>query len=73
MPLAAFAPVHDPEAVQDVGLLVADQDKVEDPPTVVDIGLAVILTTGGGGKLTVKGMLLTVVVPPELVHDKPYR
>ena len=73
MPLAVLAPAHEPLAVQDVGLLVALQDNVDELPTVVEIGFAFIVTTGAGGKVTVSGILLTVVVPPLFAQDKLYK
>ena len=73
MPLLALAPTQEPLAVHDVGLFVADQEIVEELPDVIDIGLAVIVTTGAGGKLTTSGIFVTLVVPPAFVQDRPYK
>lgn len=54
LPLAAFVPLHDPPAVQLVGLFVADQPMVELEPAVILFGDTLIVTTG----------LVTVVPPP---------
>ena len=39
LPLVAFVPVQPPEALQDVAL-VEDQESVDDPPEVIDVGEA---------------------------------
>ena len=72
VPLALFAPLQLPLAVQLVGLLVADHDKFEFPPTETEMGLALRLTTGFGGFETVRGMLLAYPVPPALVQLRLY-
>jgi len=46
-----------PLPVQEVGLLVAAQLTVADFPVVIEIGLTLIETDGGLGKLTVSGIL----------------
>jgi hypothetical protein len=57
LPLAALLPVHLPLAVQDVGLFVADQVIVAEPPTLIEIGLIDKFTTGAAGATTCRGML----------------
>ena len=47
MPDVALAPLHAPDAVHEVALVV-DHDKVEDEPDVIDVGEAEIVTVGGG-------------------------
>lgn len=47
VPEIAFAPVHAPEAVQLVAF-VADHERVDDWPVVIEVGVAVKVTTGGG-------------------------
>jgi hypothetical protein len=51
-PLVAFAPDHAPEAVQ-LSALVDDQLSVEAAPLAIVAGLAVIVTVGGRGAVTV--------------------
>jgi len=46
-PLVGLLPDQPPEAVQDVAF-VADQFKVEVPPLITELGLAVRLTAGAG-------------------------
>jgi hypothetical protein len=46
VPLVPFAPVHEPEAVQDVGLLVADQLIVAALPVPMLVGFTAIVITG---------------------------
>jgi hypothetical protein len=48
VPLVALLPLHPPEAVQDVAL-VLDQVSVEEPPAKTVVGLAEIATVGGVG------------------------
>jgi hypothetical protein len=59
-----LAPLQSPLAVHELGLLVADHVKFELPPVVVDIGLALIVTTGTGGMVTVRATLFVKPVPP---------
>lgn len=73
LPLADLAPTQSPEAVQEVGLLVALQVRVELPPVVIEIGLAASDTTGAAGIVTCTAMLLAKPVPPALVQDRLYR
>ena len=47
VPLIASAPLHPPDAVQEVAL-VEDQDSVELPPFATVLGLALRLTVGAG-------------------------
>ena len=47
VPLVAFVPLHPPEAVHEVAL-VEDQVTVEILPDVMLVGLAEIVTVGGG-------------------------
>jgi hypothetical protein len=47
VPLVAFVPLHPPEAVHEVAL-VEDQVTVEMLPDVMLVGLAEIVTVGGG-------------------------
>ena len=61
VPLVGFAPVHPPEAVHEVAL-VEDQVTVETLPDVMLVGLAEIVTVGGG---VVGGGILPPEVPPE--------
>jgi len=68
VPPADLAPTQSPEAVHEVGLLVALQLNVELPPAVIEIGLAESETTGAAGILTIRAMLLAKPVPPELVQ-----
>jgi hypothetical protein len=69
VPLVLFAPVQPvPPAVQDVGLFVALQLIFALLPVVMDIGLALIVTTGAGGLVTVRGTLFWYPVPPALVQ-----
>jgi hypothetical protein len=72
VPLLALEPPQSPLAVQEVGLLVALQDKVELPPVVTDIGLALKLTCGAGGIVTAKFTFFIKPVPPALVQDRLY-
>jgi hypothetical protein len=51
-PLRALVPDHPPEAVQEVALL-ADHVRVELPPLVTVLGLALMLTVAVGCALTV--------------------
>ena len=46
LPLAAFDPLHDPPAEQELGLFVADHAMVAVPPVVIELGVKDILTTG---------------------------
>jgi hypothetical protein len=48
LPEVVLVPVHAPEATQEVALA-EDQVRVEDPPLVTDVGLAVSDTVGAGG------------------------
>jgi hypothetical protein len=73
VPLALFDPVQSPEAVQEVGLLVALQINDELEPFVVVIGLAVNDTTGGGGRVTLRVTLLAKPVPPSFEQVKVKR
>ena len=57
VPLLDFAPLQSPLALQEVGLLVALQVRVELLPDVTEIGFELKFTTGAGGKLTVSGTL----------------
>jgi hypothetical protein len=68
VPLLAFAPLQLPLAVHDVGLLVADQLRLLLPPVVTEMGLALRVTTGFGGLVTVSGTLLAYPVPAALVQ-----
>jgi hypothetical protein len=47
VPLAALRPDHAPEAVQEIAVLL-DQVRVEDPPTLTELGLAWMVTSGVG-------------------------
>jgi hypothetical protein len=66
-----LVPVHAPEATQDVAS-VDDQVSVEDPPLVIDVGLAASDTvgTGAGGAPTVT-VVEVLAVPPSPVHASP--
>lgn len=54
--------------VQLVGLLVAVQVMVADWPAVIEIGLTLIDTTGGGGNDTVSGTFFWNPVPPSFMQ-----
>ena len=71
VPLALFAPLQLPLAVQLVGLLVADQLSVELAPVPIAVGLKLIDTTGGLEALpdAAVTLVLAVPVPPALTHD----
>ena len=47
-PPTALLPLQAPLAVQEVGVLVADQVIVDDAPAAREVGLALIVTTGTG-------------------------
>jgi hypothetical protein len=51
-PLSPLAPVQSPEAAHELALL-DDHESVEAPPLAIDAGLAVKLTVGAGGGVTV--------------------
>jgi hypothetical protein len=72
VPLAALDPLQSPLAVHEVGLLVTLQVKVELLPVVTDIGLALKLITGAGGRATVSATFFIKPLPPALVQDKLY-
>ena len=73
LPLVVLAPVQSPDAVQDVGLFVADQVSLDVWPVVTVAGVAERVTTGlvidGGGAGVFGAFAVTVTealpVPPE--------
>jgi len=71
-PFVAFAPDQSPLAVQAVGLFVADHDSVELPPAVIAIGLALKLTTGAGGNVTLTVAERVALCPDVFVHTILY-
>ena len=66
LPKVALEPDHPPEAVQVVAF-VEDQESVEAPPLVTDVGLAASDTAGTGGGA---GSELSSAVPPPQA-DRP--
>jgi hypothetical protein len=74
-PATDCPPLHDPLAVHEVGLFVADHEIVELPPVPMLVGLAEIVTTGEADGPPPPATLATTAVlaepvPPEFVHDK---
>lgn len=69
VPLADFAPVHAPDAVQLVALVVVHVS-VELLPVVIDVGFAVSVTVGAGGAAVTVTMVEAGVLPPAPVHVK---
>ena len=67
LPLAALEPLQEPPAVQELGLLVADQVIVELLPVFIEVGLTEIVMTG-------IAMTVTVVeaepLPAPLLQDR---
>jgi hypothetical protein len=70
VPLVALAPVQSPLAVQDVGLLVADQVSVELLPDEIAIGLALNETIGAAGIVTFTVAVRVVLCPESFVHTR---
>lgn len=66
-PLVALLPVHAPDAVHDVAL-VLDHVSVEDPLYATDVELALKVDVGGAAATT--RVTLWLALPPEPVHDK---
>ena len=64
VPLADLLPLQSPLAVQEVGLLVTDQLRFELLPVLIEMGLALIETTGAGGSDTVTVAVFLSLVPP---------
>jgi hypothetical protein len=71
VPLTDLVPDHPPEAVQLVALLVV-QFKVELPPLVIDVGLAVRFTVGAGGGAVTVTVAEAELLPPDPVHVNVY-
>jgi hypothetical protein len=68
VPLVALAPLHPPEAVQEVAL-VELHVSVELPPLEIDVGLAEMVTVGAGvPAVTVTVALAAGDVPPAPVQ-----
>lgn len=65
VPLVAMVPLQPPDAVQEVAL-VEVHVSVALPPTVIDVGLALIETVGAGATVTV---VLAEAVPPAPVQS----
>ena len=66
-PLVAWAPVHAPEAVQDVAF-VDDQLKVEALPLTMELGFAERLTVGAGVGAVTETVAAWVALPPAPVQ-----
>ncbi|MCC7198693.1 MAG: hypothetical protein IT483_04205 [Gammaproteobacteria bacterium] len=68
-PPTALLPLQAPLAVQEVGVLVADQEMTLDAPAASEVGLALIVTTGTGvAAATVTVTLCEAVAPAELLQ-----
>lgn len=75
LPLPAFAPVQLPLAVQEVGLLVADQFMVALFPVPILVGDTDSVTTGGeakGAPELTDTDVEALPLPPALTHVKAY-
>lgn len=70
LPDVPFAPLHEPLAVHEVGLLVALHAIVDVLPVPTDVGLAEMLTTGFVAGLPDETLtdVLAVSLPPAFVH-----
>ncbi len=66
-PLSPFAPLQPPLAVHEVAL-VDVQLSVDAPPVVTEVGLAVNVSVGAGGAVTVTVALFDTV-PPSPAHS----
>jgi hypothetical protein len=62
LPEAALDPLHEPEAVQELGLAVAFQMIVELAPVLIEGGLKVTVTTGTASTVRVADFVLLPAV-----------
>jgi len=65
VPEAVFAPLHPPEAVQEVAL-VEDHVKVDDEPELTEVGLAEMEIVGGGVIVIVAPVLHCAGIVPNI-------